>query len=132
MTSNLTPQQMTALKTVLQERLAALAEEVRQDLLKSDADRAAMLEDRVRDLEDESVADLIVDLDNADTDRDLAEMREVEAALRRMSQGTYGRCMQCGGPIPHERLEANPAASRCQPCQRMHELTYAQGGSPSL
>lgn len=132
MTRNLTPQQEAALKFTLQERLAELAEEVRQDLLKSDADRAAMLADRVRDLEDESVADLIVDLDLADTDRDLQEMKDVEAALVRMSQGTYGRCIVCGGPIPFERLEANPAACRCQPCQRMHELTFAQRGSPSL
>jgi RNA polymerase-binding protein DksA len=131
-TNLLSKEEKTALEGVLRQRLAALMEEVRQDLLKSDDDRAAMLADRVRDVGDESMADLIVDLDLADTDRDLQELKDVEAALMRMRLGTYGTCMHCGGPIQVERLAAYPTAKRCQPCQAMHEKTYVQQGHASL
>ena len=132
MSDLLSIEERSALQRTLRQRFAALAEEVRQDLLKSDDDRAAMLADRVRDVGDESMADLIVDLDLADTDRDLQELKDVEAALTRMHLGTFGTCLDCGGPIRVERLAAYPTAKRCQPCQAMHEKTYAQQGRASL
>ena len=132
MTHQLLPAQITTFRTALHHRLDALLEEVRQDLLKSDDDRAALLADRVRDVGDESMADLIVDLDLADTDRDLGELRDVEAALSRIGLGTYGMCTDCGGPIPAARLTAFPTAKRCEPCQRIHERTFVQPGRATL
>lgn len=41
---------------------------------------------------------------------------EVDAALERLAQGTYGVCEVCGGPIGAERLEALPAARTCIGC----------------
>lgn len=38
------------------------------------------------------------------------ELTEVDAALERIAQGTYGTCEACGKPIEIERLEANPSA----------------------
>lgn len=38
------------------------------------------------------------------------ELADIEDALRRLEQGTYGRCEACGRPIADERLEANPTA----------------------
>lgn len=45
-----------------------------------------------------------------------ARLVEVDRALLRMEQGTYGTCLQCGNPIPRERLLARPAADRCLAC----------------
>ena len=132
MTTTLLPEQLATLKAALRHRSTSLLEEVRQDLLKSDDDRAALLADRVRDMGDESLANLIVELDLADTDRDLEELRDVDAALERISLGTYGTCVKCQGPIPVERLAAYPTAKRCQPCQRMYEQTFAQPARKSL
>jgi RNA polymerase-binding transcription factor len=42
---------------------------------------------------------------------------EVLAALARIDDGSYGRCVDCGGPVPELRLEARPATPRCVPCQ---------------
>ena len=39
-----------------------------------------------------------------------AYVDEVDAALRRVDDATYGICERCGRPIPHERLEARPVA----------------------
>ncbi len=125
-------QRIATLRTALRARHAALRDEIRQDLQKSDDDRTRLYADRVHDLEDESVADLLVDLDLAEIDRDLAELREVEAALGRIEQGSYGTCETCDGPIGEERLHANPAALRCLDCQAMHEKTYAHPGTPTL
>lgn len=42
-----------------------------------------------------------------------ALLTEVEEALKRIENGTYGLCVVCGQPIPEKRLEAIPWASRC-------------------
>jgi len=42
-----------------------------------------------------------------------AEIGDLDAALRKIDEGTYGICEVCGRPIPGERLEARPAARRC-------------------
>ena len=44
------------------------------------------------------------------------DLDAVERAAQRLAEGTYGRCLRCGGPIPAERLEALPAAETCLAC----------------
>ncbi len=46
-------------------------------------------------------------------ERIAAELADVEIALRRLDEGTYGRCELCHGPIDDERLAEQPAARRC-------------------
>lgn len=41
---------------------------------------------------------------------------EIEAALERVADGTYGTCVRCGGPIGSDRLEARPVARTCISC----------------
>jgi RNA polymerase-binding transcription factor DksA len=41
------------------------------------------------------------------------ELREVDDALRRLADGTYGMCEVCGRPIEEARLQAKPAARFC-------------------
>lgn len=50
-----------------------------------------------------------------------ASLDEVEEALRRIDEGSYGLCVDCGEPIPDKRLEALPASARCMDCQRKAE-----------
>jgi DnaK suppressor protein len=47
----------------------------------------------------------------------MAQRAEVLAALARVDDGSYGRCVDCGNPVPDARLEARPTTSRCVPCQ---------------
>jgi DnaK suppressor protein len=132
MSEQLDLKQTATLKVTLRDTLQRLRETLRQHLLKSDDDRAHLLADRVGDLEDESVADLIMDLELAEIDRDLEGLRDSAAALQRMQQGTYAVCISCGGPIPFERLRAYPTAKRCVRCQRIHEKTYMEKSTPKL
>lgn len=42
-----------------------------------------------------------------------AELADIDEALRRVEDGTYGSCEHCGAPLPDERLEAVPNARFC-------------------
>jgi RNA polymerase-binding protein DksA len=46
----------------------------------------------------------------------LAEAAEIQAALRRIEDGSYGTCASCGEPIGRKRLEALPYATKCINC----------------
>jgi RNA polymerase-binding protein DksA len=48
-------------------------------------------------------------------------LREINQALARIAQGTYGRCERCGGPIPVARLEVVPYARLCMKCLEKHK-----------
>ncbi|MFD8718549.1 TraR/DksA family transcriptional regulator [Streptomyces sp. NPDC059629] len=43
-------------------------------------------------------------------------LNDLDRALERLERGDYGRCEQCGEPIPMERLEVRPAAKTCVRC----------------
>ncbi len=50
------------------------------------------------------------------------DLDEMEAALARFENGTYGRCQKCGERIEWARLEALPQARFCLRCQRRQEI----------
>ena len=62
----------------------------------------------------------------AEIDRDLEELRAVEAAQTRMAEGGYGQCEECDRPIEFHRLQVTPFATRCFDCQTAFERTHVQ------
>jgi DnaK suppressor protein len=48
-------------------------------------------------------------------------LKRIDAALRRIGEGTYGRCFECGEAIPEARLRALPFAVRCRDCEEARE-----------
>ena len=46
---------------------------------------------------------------------------DIDAALKRIDDGTYGTCVGCGSEIPLGRLEAHPTAALCIDCKRRAE-----------
>jgi RNA polymerase-binding protein DksA len=48
-------------------------------------------------------------------------LAEIDGALRRIDEGSFGICTNCGKPIAEERLEALPWATLCIGCQRGRE-----------
>ena len=52
-------------------------------------------------------------------------LAQVNAALERMDDGTYGTCQRCGKPINPERLEAFPYVAFCIDCQMLLERQNA-------
>jgi DnaK suppressor protein len=64
----------------------------------------------------------------SDNDRESAirevvdgQRQQVVAALARLDDGSYGTCVDCGNPMPEERLDARPEAARCVSCQAKAE-----------
>jgi len=57
-------------------------------------------------------------------------VRMIEAALRRIGEGTYGKCVACAGDIPRKRLEALPWTDCCLRCQEIAERELESEPSP--
>ena len=128
----LTAKEMGELKSRLQERHQALREEIHQELLDSDEEHYIDLAGQVHDLEEESVADLLIDLGLAIIDMHIGELRDIESALRRMDVGAYGVCIDCDDDVEVDRLLAFPTAKRCLLCQENFERNHAGNETHSL
>lgn len=85
----------------------------------------------VGDPGDASTATEQAGLRNSQIERDVAELRAIDAALARLEDGTYATCTRCGGDVGKARLRANPAAERCIACQTAFEKQFAGRGAPS-
>jgi len=55
------------------------------------------------------------------SENERVRLQEVDEALDRIANGTYGTCEECGGPISLKRLEVRPVAKYCVPCLMMLE-----------
>ena len=128
----LTGNQNHDFKKKLGDRFHELREEIRLELLESGDQHYIDLAGRVRDRGEESVADLLVDLQLASIDRHIQETRDIDGALMRIAARNYGVCIDCESSIAVDRLEAWPTAKRCQPCQVEYERLHVGGSGPSL
>ena len=86
-------------------------------------DRVNAMEETLREPEDDDFEEQAVELDDDEVLVRLSragrtEAVLIEAALKRIEDGTYGKCITCGNPIPQRRLEALPEASQCVDCAR--------------
>ena len=125
MNRGLTEKQIAKLRSELRERASALRQTIRDELIKSDNERYVDLANQVHDIGDESVADLLSDVNLAVIDLHITTLRELEEALERLRRGSYNLCEQCDSEIGYERLVAVPAARRCERCQAVYERTHA-------
>lgn len=128
----LSRRQLIELSAAIRERRRQLVEEIRRDAARERGESYAAIATDTPDAGDEASADLMADLAHADTNRDVAELRELEAAAERLDKGTYGVCADCGGEIEVERLFARPGVTRCIACQRRYEKTHATPERSSL
>jgi DnaK suppressor protein len=125
-------QQTLAMKQRLRERAAQLRGEIQRTLERSSDETHARIAEQARDTEDDSFSNLIVDLNLSEIDRDADELRRIDTALVRLSDGSYGVCEDCSRQIPSARLEAEPTALRCVQCQELYEKTHAGTSTPRL
>lgn len=100
---------------LLAEREADLRTHLRA--LPVDGERSA----EVTDFKDAALADTEAAIQEAAQDLAAAELSEVLAARRRLHDGSYGTCQDCGDPIPEQRLLAVPWARFCMACQAAAE-----------
>jgi RNA polymerase-binding protein DksA len=94
-----------ALKARLSEltgRVANIDKELHKQL-------SADFEEQANDLEDQQTLEAL-------GESEIREIRQIQGALKRIAEGTYGVCVQCGGDIDPKRLNALPTATRCISC----------------
>ena len=96
-----------------------------EDIAKALKIRLSELTSRVAQIDSELRKPLSVDSEDRATDLEnqdalegieISEIREIQQigeALKRIAEGTYGICSQCGGDIDPKRLKALPTATRC-------------------
>lgn len=130
--ANLEQQEIYDFKVRLRERAGLLRGEIRGAIDKSSDETHADIVKDVRDMEDDSFSNLIVDTHLAEIDRDAGELQRIDGALRRIADGSFGQCVNCGQDIPKPRLLAEPTAARCVQCQELYEKTHAGTATPSL
>ena len=86
--------------------------------------------DTAADVGDASVADESESEDFIEAELDASTLQQVQAALRRIENGTYGQCLVDGGPIESKRLDAVPWAPYCIRHQKL--LEAASKPKPTL
>jgi RNA polymerase-binding transcription factor DksA len=124
--------QRIEIESLIRQRRSQLAAEINRGVERARDDNYDRVAGEAPDSGDESVASLLADTENAETTRDLRELQELDEALRRIADGSYDTCDECGDDIPFERLRAYPAARRCVPCQSMYEKTHNHPSEPTL
>jgi DnaK suppressor protein len=113
--------------TQLKERLEAIRADLADEIARDEAQLAVDPESRGEDITpSQHPADVASDLYARESllTREVHLEESVSAvkdALRRVRDGTYGICEDCGHPIAKERLEVLPQAARCVDCQRREE-----------
>ena len=130
--ANLTDDQLGQLRQKLLDRQRVLVNEVRDKREQAAADGNEDAMGTVGDAGDESVMRMITDLDIQEAGRDVEELNDIEAALRRLDEGSYGDCDECGQEIGFPRLNVQPTATRCITDQEKFEKTFAHRGTPTM
>jgi DnaK suppressor protein len=106
-------------KQRLLELEARISSHLRRDL----ASGREQLVDTAADAGDASVADESESEDFTEAELDTTTLQQVQAALRRIENGTFGQCLVDGGPIELKRLDAIPWAPYCARHQKLLEAT---------
>jgi RNA polymerase-binding transcription factor DksA len=123
--NGLTQQEFDRLAAAMKARKRQLMEEIREGLERAGEEHYAKLLGETSDAGDQSVADMLRDVQQAEVTRDVGELRDIEAAEGRIAAKRYGLCTDCGAEIGFARLQAFPTAKRCIACQQVREKTRA-------
>lgn len=124
--------ELDEMKATIDARRKALGAEIQSDLARSRTDSFGAIAGEAPDSGDQAMAALVADTDTAETNRDIRELQELDAARARIDEGSYGTCADCGDDIPMARLRAYPGAMRCITCQSVYERTHSHPSEPKL
>lgn len=122
-----TPKTKAAARTSRYNELRRMLEERRRELLNEvqgrirDVRADGNKERDVLDQGESSEVDIQDEIEFALIQMKSETLTKVDAALRRLEEGTYGNCFECGEEISEARLRALPFAVRCKDCEEARE-----------
>jgi len=109
------------LKRMLEERRQEIVDKLRTLRETTPAQRLD-----VQDAEEQAVTDFAKDMEFALVQMKSDTLGLIDESLRRLDDGTYGECAECGTDIPAARLSALPFAVLCVNCQEQVETRTAE------
>jgi DnaK suppressor protein len=125
------------LKKILEDRHSALTHEVHGRIRDARTDSTTGCQ--VLDEGESSEVDIQDDIEFALIQMKSETLNRIDTALRRINDGTYSGCFECGGEIAEARLRALPFAMRCKDCEEAHEtsehrerIMAQRHGSPAI
>ena len=106
-------EELTQRKWELEEKLTSLSKEQLSD-------------GQVQDPGDQALTSIMESLRLFLQDAEVDEYRRIVSALRKIDEGVYGLCGDCGNPISEKRLQLFPDTTRCLACQEAFETQSGQ------
>jgi len=110
------------LKAILEERRREIMSEVQGRMRDVRAEGAGSTVQGVLDAAESSEADIQDEIEFALIQMKAETLNRIDEALRRLEEGTYGYCFECGEEINEKRLRALPFAVRCKDCEEAREV----------
>jgi DnaK suppressor protein len=98
----------------------------------SDALEIAANDDGVKDVADQSVKDVGQEIEYRLSERESQLVADIDQALLRIDEGSYGVCARCGKDIPERRLDALPTARYDAECQSVIEQSQGEDEHSTL
>ena len=110
------------LKRILEERRREILSEVQEKMRDVRTEGASGEGQGVLDAAETSEADIQDDIEFALIQMKAETLTKIDEALRRLEEGTFGYCFECGEEISERRLRALPFAVRCKDCEEAREV----------
>ncbi len=113
----------------LTNELRKVLEVKRKELLSSTGDREEIRIEHAAEEFDRLQQQLNREVAIRNLDRESTLLKQVQSALGRIEDESFGVCLRCDEPIPERRLRAVPWAAYCVPCQEVIDRHRAAGAS---
>jgi RNA polymerase-binding transcription factor DksA len=113
--------QLVARRAEIQDDVSYMADEMRSIGIEEDDENGSLGNHIAEDGSSVAEAERIVTV--TEDFQDI--LAQIDSALERMNEGTYGICLRCGQKISEERLEAFPYVAYCIVCQSAIEREQA-------
>jgi len=120
-----TPERLRDLKSALLKRRDAIVKEAKDEIAKYVSGENRQLVDTAVDEGDWAVVDISEDINLMRLDAHRKLMLDIDEALRKIQEGTYGICEDCGEEISEKRLGVMPTATLCISCKENKEQMEA-------
>src|SRR5215208_3625505 len=110
------------LTRILEERRREIMDQVQEKIRDVRTESPNSPTQGVLDAAETSEADIQDDIEFALIQMKAETLNKIEEALRRLEEGTFGYCFECGEEISERRLRALPFAVRCKDCEEAREV----------
>src|SRR5678816_234685 len=110
------------LTRILEERRREIMDQVQEKIRDARTESPNSPTQGVLDAAESSEADIQDEIEFALIQMKAETLHKIEEALRRLEEGTFGYCFECGDEISERRLRALPFAVRCKDCEEAREI----------